>query len=49
MGLRGIGDDSSRSKRQGPKNYVGNCRHLQSSKRIHAVLEKLSDRKYYEA
>jgi len=37
-------DDSSWSERQGPKIYLGNCRDLQSSKR---VIERLSTRTGY--
>jgi hypothetical protein len=30
-----------------PKNFVGNCRHLQSTKRGHVVVRKLADRTGY--
>ena len=32
---------------QGPKNYVGKCKHLKSSKRGHAGVKKLADRNGY--
>jgi hypothetical protein len=40
MGWRGIWDNSSDTKKHGPKYYIGNFWHLQSSKLRHAVVRK---------